>query len=382
MIPFWYPMSAVLVPDPPVYATPGLLRLLFRKGPGVELIYAGDRMWPAIRHGQRFRADPVVSGAPPPPAGSVVLALSSGIPDLFRIESASGNALRVGLDSDANGSLELAAGDLLAVVRAPRRQSRRAGKNLRRLFLDLREAVSGGPEVADDPSDTVRSKYDAQAPFYAATAGSEMAENLLAWFREHVRAGGPVFVAGSGAGRECFVLAESGFAVRGVDFSPPMVEIAERKARERSLPVRFSRADLRRHEEPPGSYAGIYFTYDVYTFLPRASERIELLRRMVQWLEPGGVVFVSARRCQRAYEHFILTLQRLARLGERSACWGQSHSRWIAPDGVLRRSFVQVFTTQTIRREAAEAGLVLIEWRKNHGLLVRRAEVDRAARGK
>jgi hypothetical protein len=118
----------------------------------------------------------------------------------------------------------------------------------------------------------------------------------------------------------------------------------------------------------------VYFTYDVYSFLPRAEDRIAVLARMEEWLAPGGVVFLSARRCGRPYEALILTLQWLARLraGGVSAPWGASHSRWIGADAAIHRSFVQVFTTGGLRREAEAAGFRMRPWRGNHCLLEKR----------
>src|SRR5262249_57315937 len=87
--PFWAPQSAVFVADPTALATPTLLALLLKGGSPVTLIYAGDRMEPAIRHGQRVVVDPV-RGGEAPASGAVVLARLGGIPDLLRVEGASG----------------------------------------------------------------------------------------------------------------------------------------------------------------------------------------------------------------------------------------------------------------------------------------------------
>jgi hypothetical protein len=145
-----------------------------------------------------------------------------------------------------------------------------------------------------------------------------------------------------------------------------MVAIAREEARRRGLAVRFEAADLRSHEEPEASLAGVFFTYDVYSFLPIASDRIALLDRMRRWLAPGGSVLLSARRAGRAYDFLVLTAQRLARMDDAAAGWGGSHTRWIGTDGAVHRSFVRVFTTRGLRDEIERGGFRMGSWRGNH----------------
>jgi SAM-dependent methyltransferase len=368
--PFWAPQSAVFVADPTGLATPSVLALLLRAGAPVALIYAGDRMEPAIRHGQRILVDPARGAAPPPP-GAVVLAVPGGIPDLLRVESVSGGLYRLTADADAATAVELREDAILGIAQLPSRRLGARARRARRLRIDLREALTGRPDPAPDPADTVRRKYDAQAPFYAGVESAAVSEPLLSWCRERVPREGRILVAGSGTGRESFVLAREGWAVAGIDFSFPMVDLARKEAARLGLPVAFTAADLRAHEEPRGSLAAVFFTYDVYSFLPRAYDRVALLARMAEWLAPGGVVFLSARRCGRPYEIFVLALQHLARVrdGSGGAAWGASHTRWIGTDAGIHRSFVQVFTTGALRREIEAAGYRMGPWRGNHCLL-------------
>ena len=369
MRPFWHPMSAILLSDRSGFATPTVLRLLLRGGSALPLVYAGDRMWPALAHGQEVVVDSLPDGAEPAP-GSVALACPERVPDLLRVLSVRRDSVRLAGDSDPSEPIDSPLDAVLGVARAAPRASDRAARLLRRIALDLREALEGRPDPEADPARTVLSKYDAQAPYYSGLrSGPDMPERLLSWVHERVRAGGRILVAGSGAGHECFALAKSGYEVVGVDFSPAMVSAARREGARRAIPAVFHVADLRTHAEPAASLAGIFFTYDVYSFVPSAAEREDLLLRMSTWLEPTGVVFLSARRYERLYDPLVLTVQRAVRLGEERARWGQSHTRWIAPDGALRRSFVQVFGEKTLRRELAAAGFRAAGWRGNHLLL-------------
>lgn len=371
MKPFWYPHSVLLLPDaPPSFAHPAVLRMLLASGDPLELLYAGDRMWPTVRHGQRVTVEAM--GTERPTVGAVVLGCPSHIPDLFRIARLSGSTLLVRGDADPHESFSLEPGELLGRARLPIQRVTGSARALRRLWLDLREAWSGEPDTPTDPSGTVRSKYDAQAPFYAGVESGAIFEPLLSILQRRVRPGGRILVAGSGSGRESLELAKQGWSVTGIDFSPAMVSAARRLSRDAGSAasrVEFVLTDLTAHEEPLGSLAGIYFTYDVYSFLSGRAQRIELLKRMARWLEPDGLLLLSARRVGRPYSAFVLTLQRAARGRAPGARWGQSHTLWISTDGKLHRSFVHVFTTAAVRREAALGGFRTESWLGNHCVL-------------
>src|SRR5262249_25937760 len=159
-------LSAVLIPDPPALATPSLLRLLARSGKPFDLLYAGDRMWPTVRHGERFPALPVADR--PARTGEVVVACPGGIPDLLRVVRADAGAFTLRGDADPHESFNVPAEAVLARASLGERGATGAARTLRRVLLDLREAARGRPDPRPDPALTVQAKYDAQAPFYSA----------------------------------------------------------------------------------------------------------------------------------------------------------------------------------------------------------------------
>jgi SAM-dependent methyltransferase len=360
---FWHPLSTILLTDPPCLASTGVLRMLLRAEGAVRLRYAGDRMWPAMRHGSSFRAAGPSGGAPRP--GEVVLASVSGVPDLLRVARREGERLRLRADADPGSPVEARLDDVLAVAELPARAAPIPGT--RRLLLDLHEALHGRPDPRGDAAQTVREKYDAQAVHYARSESEALEAGLEARIREQVPAGSAILVVGSGTGRECFALARAGFRVRGVDFSTSMVRTAREEAERRGSDVAFEAADIRRLGPPAEALGAVLFTYNVYSFLPGSSERVAVLSRMRAWLRPEGVVHLSARRLASAYAALILGLQRLAL--RRGAEWGDSHTRWIGPDGSLHRSYVHVFTDRALRREAARAGYRMERWRGGHAVL-------------
>jgi SAM-dependent methyltransferase len=366
--PFWHPLSTILLNEPRCFAADGLLRMLLKTEGRVSLVYAGDRMWPGVRHGDGVSVLPL-DGLPA--AGSVVLVSRDGIPDLLRVAAADSHGVSLTADAAAEPALAVRAEDLIGLAELPHARPRRMRAAWRRLRLDLSEAWSEGPETDADPAGTVRDKYESQAGHYARVVGPQIDPRLLARIGERVPGGGSVLVVGSGAGRECFALAEAGFRVRGIEFSPAMVELSTREAAARELDVEFLCADVRRLEQDADTLDGVLFTYDVYSFLPLERARVDLLRRLRSWLRPAGVVFVSARRALSIYERLILVLQWLAH--RRSGEWelGDSHTRWIPEDGGLRRSFVHVFSIDRLRAEGAAVGFRLEPWEDGHGVLTR-----------
>jgi len=368
MWPFWHPLSTVLLFEPRVLATPRVLQMLLGAEGEVALFYAGDGMWPAVRHGQRLVAEPV--GGEPLRRGESVIACPAGVPDVLRVTGPSDPALvRVVADADPREAATLERSLVLARLRLPVRSTTPRVRELRRLLLDLGEATHRLPDAASDPADTVQAKYEMQAPFYARREGVEIEPALLERLDRHVRPGGRMLVLGSGSGKECFALAGHGWDVVGIDFAPSMVAAARAEAARRGLAIRFHEADLRSHVEAARSIDCVLFTYDVYSFLPERSDRIRLLERVRGWLSPAGVAFLSARRVQSVYDRSILMLQHLARGRSSGRSLGASHTRWISSNGTLHRSFVHVFAERRLVREIETAGFRVEDWKGGHGML-------------
>ncbi len=372
MTSFFHPLSAVILVDPPVYATPSLLRLLARGASRLETTYVGDRMWPAISHGQRIAVKP--GGARGIARGDVVLAWPGGVPDVLRVERVRSGSLVLAGDSDPGERAEVGEDAVLGRVAVESVPVPRPIAAMRRLFLDLAEAVREGVDASADPADTVREKYQEQAPYYARLQVPVWEPRLSERMRSAVRRGGTILVAGSGAGHEAFGLARDGYRVRGLDYAPAMVEASRRAASELRLSVEFVLGDLRTHDEPAGGLSAVFFTYDVYSFIPSEGERIDLLRRIERWLEPDGSVFLGVRRVKTSYQRFILTLQLARRAGSPKGEWGSSHSRWISLGGTMKRSFVRYFTRRALLAEIESAGLSGRDWDGGHIRVARPGE--------
>jgi SAM-dependent methyltransferase len=343
-----------------------------------EVVYAGDRMWPAIRHGDALVVSPISETQPG--NGDVVLAMDGGIPDVMRFASA-GGAIALAGDADPGPPRPVTSRDLLGCIdRASSRRPR--NRRMLRTLLDLREAAAARPDATgDDPALTVLAKYDDQAVHYDRLSMETLDPQLAARIVERVPRGARILVAGSGAGREAFALEQFGYQVTGVDFSPRMVDAAKAEAARRGSSARFTPSDLRVFDAPPGSFDAVVFSYDVYSFVPTRREREAMLARVSRWLAPAGVVFLSARRVRGAWGRAVLSLQwavRTARGG--GMTWGDSHTRWLDGSGRLRRSFIHVFTRRRLEREVRAGGFRLVDWAGGHGLLLPRNGHSRGVR--
>ena len=364
---FWHPVSAVYLREPRALASPAVVRLLIAGEGGLDCIYAGDRMWPALRHGQAIRVGPLAARGPSD--GELVLAQDGNVVEAVRV-TRRGGTMRASCDADPAPSRVLDRGLMLGSV-ASAASGRRVPPSLARVWLDLHEAAAGAADAEDDPSGTVKTKYDEQAIHYARSDGDPLNPSLRATLARRLPGAAKVLVAGSGSGRETFALEALGYAASGVDFSARMVEEARHAAAARHLRASFSVADLREHEEPPGSLDAVFFTYDAYSLVPQAEARIALLSRIGRWLRPEGCLFLSARRARGLRDVAVLTLQRWRRRAPEGE-WGDSHTRWLDGGGRLHRSFLRVFTARQLDREAARAGFHGVGWEAGHGLFERR----------
>lgn len=367
---FWPAVSGVFLTDPFVYATPTLLKLLFRGGGPAEVVYAGDRMAPTVRHGERLTIVPVTDDTLRP--GRLALCFPDDRPDLLRVIAVDRELVRLGDDVHPGSAVSIPVGQVGAVAEPPRPVPGFLASQWWRLRSDLAEARAA--QVAS--TDAIRSKYDLQAPFYDTADSPGVTDDMVRRIGELAAAGERIVVLGCGTGTECFALARRGYRVTGVDFSRRMLKIAGQLARNRGLDVRFVESDLRFHEQRPGSCAVVFFTGQTYSFLPRRASRIAMLRSMAGWLRPGGALFVSPRVIRRRYDRLMLWLRWLSRRGDPGYEWGDSHTRFLTPNGSLVRTYSHVFLPRDLEREFRLAGLSALRPQGGHFVLVPTESAD------
>ncbi len=97
---------------------------------------------------------------------------------------------------------------------------------------------------------------------------------------------------GCGSGRHLIPLAENGFDVQGLDFSPAAVDTAQKWLQEKNLPGRASIADI--HQEikafSDASFDGV-FAVDSLSY-QSTTEFIETLSQINRLLRTGGLLFL------------------------------------------------------------------------------------------
>ena len=95
----------------------------------------------------------------------------------------------------------------------------------------------------------------------------------------------------AGEGRNALWLAERGFEVEAVEFSPVAIDKARQLASHRGLELTLTLADLTDPSPPPLAPADLVLL--AYLHLPRAAEA-EVLRHAAAWVAPGGTLLVVA----------------------------------------------------------------------------------------
>ena len=148
-------------------------------------------------------------------------------------------------------------------------------------------------KIADDPDTDyralVRSAYDRCANDYAeqrcATADVE-----LSLITERLTPGSSTLDVGCGAGVPVARHLAKTFSVTGIDVSSSMIALA----RENVPAAQFIHADVVETDFPAGSFDAIVSFYAIF-HIPR-QEHLNLFRRFVQWLRPGGLLLFTVAR--------------------------------------------------------------------------------------
>lgn len=102
---------------------------------------------------------------------------------------------------------------------------------------------------------------------------------------------------GSGTGEVALLLNDLGHHVQGVDLSPGMVDVANRKARDRCEPVFFSVADATALPYPDASFDAIHARHLMWTLPDPAAAVAEWMRV----LKPGGKIVITESRWTGCY---------------------------------------------------------------------------------
>lgn len=149
-------------------------------------------------------------------------------------------------------------------------------------------------------SRTVRAKFENEREAWDRLyRRSDYAARGIQWRRDdgvalclaHLPAGGRVLDLGCGCGHAALDLARAGLRVRGIDFSPRMVERARRNAEDAGLTARarFEVRDFASDPPPAASFDGLL----ALGFLEYFDDPDAVLRAMAAVLRPRGIAVVQ-----------------------------------------------------------------------------------------
>ncbi|HSQ06430.1 MAG TPA: class I SAM-dependent methyltransferase [Chromatiaceae bacterium] len=154
------------------------------------------------------------------------------------------------------------------------------------------------------PSSSLKDTYDALAAQYEAGRDQfDMTQIFNAFFRrlaEDIPAGGDLLDLGCGAGEPMarrFI--EQGWRVTGVDLSPGMLGLAERRVPRMTRVL----ADMRDCDFPEGSFDAAILVYSLF-HVPQA-DHPALFAKLFRWLRPGArLLFTYATKEYTGYDEF------------------------------------------------------------------------------
>ncbi|MGH7326977.1 MAG: class I SAM-dependent methyltransferase, partial [Polyangiaceae bacterium] len=181
------------------------------------------------------------------------------------------------------------------------------------------EALAGQHEL-HDAQEVVEDARD-------STGLSELEEILV---ERWMRADADVLDIGCGTGREALAFAARGMRVTAIDVSHRSVEVARTRAA-REFPgdqVHALAGDLTTLQLPYESFDVIFFASDVFASIPRADNRVRILRQAVDLLRPGGRVFVQAIITPHRIRAALLDVARAA-MAELRGTPHERGDRWI-----------------------------------------------------
>ena len=145
-------------------------------------------------------------------------------------------------------------------------------------------------KIADDPQtdyrELVRTAYNRCAMNYAGQRRTT-AEAELNLITERLTPNSKVLDVGCGAGIPVARHLAGTFSLTGIDISSNMIDLAKK-----NVPTaKFVIADVMETEFPVGSFDAIVSFYAIF-HIPR-QKHLNLFRRFVQWLRPGGLLLFT-----------------------------------------------------------------------------------------
>lgn len=195
--------------------------------------------------------------------------------------------------------------------------------------------------------------------------GPAPAYETFAWetelFKNHIRKGDSILVAGAGSGRDVLPLLEAGHEVTALDIAPRAIERLATRAHERGLRVATRHGSIVNAPLARDAFDVVLFSWFCFGYLRGAEERRRALANSAASLRAGGRILMSyqLRRGDDAAAAPSSWSRRIFRLlGETPP---EPGDRFIVSGSALSPSvfFTHAFEPDEVQADARGAGLVV-----------------------
>ncbi len=179
---------------------------------------------------------------------------------------------------------------------------------LGRLLLRLGRFLQSLPVVVMRPDDLVefsRQSYSRPCSISAADreewADSGLTPEEDALLKLIPLKQGKLLLLGVGTGRDAIPLSSLGFEVTGIDFVPELLEKAEKNATRHQQNIKVLLQEISNLDAPEKSFDVVWLSSTMYSSIPTAKRRVDMLRRIRNVLKPSGYFVCQFQLCTGEY---------------------------------------------------------------------------------
>lgn len=173
-----------------------------------------------------------------------------------------------------------------------------------------------------------------------------------------------------GQGRHAHLLAEAGFDVDGLDYSPELLELAKARGTARNL--RYTRGDMRRLPARwTGRFDAVLNLFTSFGFFASADDDQQVINEFARVLKPGGTLVWNGGSRDGVMARFLArdwwksddgTMIAHERDFDPLSGFLTIRSTWHGPDGPGERMHrIRLYTATRLAELCAAAGLVVLE---------------------
>jgi ubiquinone/menaquinone biosynthesis C-methylase UbiE len=160
--------------------------------------------------------------------------------------------------------------------------------------------------------------FDQISNYWTEIAQANHTEKQLCFVKNNIPPQGYVLDLCCGSGRHTLALAQTGYAMVGIDFSFRLLRIAKQKAAQTGIHVTLVRADMRFLPFTPETFASVVSLDASFGYLPSEKQDLQSLNEASRVLEHEGVllldVFNRERLMKRYRKRFRVDLSLFYRL--------------------------------------------------------------------